>query len=166
MQSGVYIQYRSDSGYNWKLQSQNQFINFRVRDAYNGEPFYTNNTQSDEYNQLYYDNIKISSYIKSVLYPQVQDKYALDAGSNDSISFLTINPGESVIIPLVFKYKLDPNDTTSKTISFDLRPSLYKDPITYKFNIIAKYSQSVQDKLTSINQQYNTNTKYNTTIIK
>ena len=166
-QSGVYMQYRSDSGYKWKLQSQNQFINFRVRDAYNGEPFYTNNTQSDEYNQLYYDNIKISSYIKSVLYPQVQDKYALDAGSNDSVSFLTINPGESVVIPLMFKYKLNQNDTvTSKIISFDLRPSLYKDPITYKFNIIAKYSQSVQDKLASINQQYNTNTKYNTTIIK
>ena len=167
LQSGVYMQYRSDSGYKWKLQSQNQFINFRVRDAYNGEPFYTNNAQSDEYNQLYYDNIKISSYIKSVLYPQVQYKYALDAGSNDSISFLTINPGESVVIPLIFKYKLDQKDiVTSKTISFDLRPSLYKDPITYKFNIIAKYSQSVQDKLAAINQQYNTNTKYNTTIIK
>lgn len=164
----LYINYKDETGTAWNPQSANQFITFRVRDAYDGSLLYTDDEHSDELNQELPENIKIMGDRHSILYPQIADKYSLDCGSGDAISYIIINPNETIIVPLVFAYNLSQADltSTSKPFSFDLRTSLYKDPITYKFTVTAKKTASIQDQLQSINQQYNTSTKYNTTVIK
>ena len=162
----LYINYKNETSTAWKPQSANQFITFRVRDAYDGSLLYTDKVDNDELNQALSENIKIMGDRHSILYPQITDKYSLDCGSGDAISYIIINPNETIIVPLVFVYDLSQANSTSKPFSFDLRTSLYKDPITYKFTVTAKKTASIQDQLQSINQQYNTSTKYNTTVIK
>ena len=47
-------------------------------------------------------------------------------------------------------------------MSFDIRPSLYKDPVNYTFTIIAKKENTVQDQVLASQQAtYLENTKYN-----
>jgi hypothetical protein len=47
----------------------------------------------------------------------------------------------------------NPNTSIEKTISFDLRNSLYGDPINYAFTIVGKNTASINDKLTLANKR-------------
>jgi hypothetical protein len=73
--------------------------------------------------------------------------------SDDARSYLIINPGEEIIVPLYCEYKVSkPNSLINKTISFDLRTSLYNDPVNYTFTLTAKNTTTVSDKLTLLNK--------------
>ena len=83
-----------------------------------------------------------------VIYPLVTSEYDLCINSDDTRSYMVINPGEYKNVPLMCSYKVSKNnDSIEKTISFDLRTSLYGDPINYSFTVVAKNNASVQDKL-------------------
>ena len=75
-----------------------------------------------------------------------------------------------IIIPIVVEFfvsdknKTESYDPTSisKTLSFDIRPSLYKDPLNYKFTIISKRENTIQDDINMNQETYNNqNSKYN-----
>jgi hypothetical protein len=67
---------------------------------------------------------------------------------------LTINPGEEVIVPIMCEYAVkSANASIEKTISFDLRNSLYKDPINYTVKFIAKNTTTVQDIVSTNNRR-------------
>ena len=68
---------------------------------------------------------------------------------------MSIAPGEEIIVPMYCEYKLtkNSNSTIKKTISFDIRTSLYHDPINYTFTVSAKNTTTVQDKVVIANRR-------------
>lgn len=87
------------------------------------------------------------------LYPYPSNVEMISAPSGDT--FVIIGPGESISIPINFVYwfKKDDSDifkkassmramTVSRMISFDLRTSLYQDPINFKLVVDASYSDT------------------------
>ena len=98
------------------------------------------------------------------IYPKLTNQYGLCINSN--LNYLQINPKDKLIIPIAVEFSNPQNKSNKcfkKTISFDIWPSLYKDPINYSFTINAKYESTVQDKLNTEQQSgYNdTESKYN-----
>jgi len=81
-------------------------------------------------------------------------------------SFITIAPGESISIPVNFLYwfKEDPNSTefrsaqnmrnltVSRAMAFDIRTSLFQDPITFKFVVDASFEDSKGFKIKQANK--------------
>ena len=90
------------------------------------------------------------------MYPKLSDRYSMSLDSNTVGDHLVIGPHEEIIIPIVFEYyiKDDSGDAViNKTMSFEIWPSLYKDPISYTFKVTAKYSASSQDKVIASNKK-------------
>ena len=69
-------------------------------------------------------------------------------------------PGETLQIPICVKFKLSSEQEVQKTISFDLRNSLYTDPLNYQINLKAKYSNSLENNTRKIKK-----VRYNPVII-
>ena len=100
-----------------------------------------------------------SNIIMAAAYPCVTNKYGLCLETNTQRAFRAIAPGETITVPIVFEYFFGSNindnsvvNSIYKTISFDLRPSLYADPINYTFKINAKWKDTAQDRLLYIDQ--------------
>jgi hypothetical protein len=145
----------------YSLQTQNQFITFRTKDAWTGEAYYNDNTGLDT------DNVQNASKLPEfqdpiieentneiglLVYPYLTTKYGLCIDSDDVRSYTTINPGEEIVIPIYCEYRLESwegerLDEIKKTLSFDLRTSLYTDPVTYSFSVVAKLTNTNQDTL-------------------
>ena len=66
-----------------------------------------------------------------------------------------IKPKESIVLPLIFEYKLadDKNDHISKTISFDVRTSLYNEPTNFKVAIKANKAEQLEEKVSHARKQ-------------
>lgn len=171
--NGVYLSYKSNTNTNISsLQTCNQFITFRINDPWEGTSYYNLSASSET------DNIQNISALPTlntnttgmIIYPYLNTQYGLCIDSDDKRSYLTIKPGEEIIIPLYCKYYIESvGEEIKKTLSFDLRTSLYKDPINYTFTVVAKYENSLLDNLQSINKnkQWNRSTtviKYNQTV--
>jgi hypothetical protein len=85
--------------------------------------------------------------------------------NNSGQLYKLIKPKESITLPLIFEYYLgeDSKDKISKTISFDVRTSLYNDPTNYKVAIKANYEDQLEEKiLRATSQIYN---KYSAVVI-
>lgn len=153
--SGVWFKYNYGTG-DQRLQTQNQFITFRVNDAWTGIPYYsmsTNVSTNNQQNAAVIPTIE-GSKIGMVIYPFVSTKYGLCIDSDDVRSYVVINPGEEIIIPMYCEYVVnEAGAQIEKTISFDLRTSLYSDPTNYSFKVVGKNTSSVQDKLLNANKR-------------
>lgn len=170
---GVWFKYQYGSDESM-LQTQNQFITFRVRDVWTGDMHYKSNSGTDHQNvqnATKIDALKESNELGMVIYPRVSTKYGLCIDSDDTRSYMIVNPGEEIIIPMFCSFvATKPNTSIKKTISFDLRTSLYSDPINYSFTVIGKNTTSIQDQLTTANKLRvwdilkGINNKYNVTV--
>jgi hypothetical protein len=79
-------------------------------------------------------------------FPHLTDIKDICITENDNINYKVIYPGEFLEIPITVMYYLDENhQKVIKTIGFDLRNSLYSDPLNYKFDIVAKFSNSLSN---------------------
>ena len=159
----------------YKLQSGNQFITFRIKDVNSDQLYYAghdNDTGTSVFNSplkkymSYYtdDNKKNTECVdtSAYIYPLLSREYDLCVDSNKAGNCIKLNPGESISIPIAFEYHTNENEYITKYMSFDLRPSLYKDPITYTFGVTAKYQATPADNaLAAINQLIGKQTKYN-----
>jgi hypothetical protein len=158
-------------------QVMNQILYFRIKTA-NGEPLYTEYTGSNPtsfvnwndspaYSYKYavlpklgdqFTNAFVSTEVQdndvvrwSTLFPYVAQDNTLIIGDSNA-QYITINPGESVNVPLSFYYYMHrPNDNNTalsvhQSIEFDVRTSLFSDPVTYKVSIIADYYDTVAKK--------------------
>lgn len=155
------------------IQGGNQFIYFRLTDPNTGTYYYSEGNQSGENllsmdkNYIKAPSIEMSSTC-AYLYPKLSHRFNLTIESNTIGSYLILSPQQEIIIPLVFEYFVRENESISKTISFEIFPSLYKDPIPYICCINAKYQNSLLDDITMTNQQHinnvwgDTPVKYNT----
>jgi hypothetical protein len=186
-------------------QVYNQFMYFRIKDAYNNKSYYTDGTiastssggssssggsgsSSSKFVLDYYtndiygycnDKYIITENIADVLYPKFFEKTIANDGcgmcifphltdikdicitENDNINYKVIYPGEFLEIPITVMYYLDENhQEVIKTMGFDLRNSLYSDPLNYKFDIIAKFSNSLSNNTRKVKK-----VRYNPVII-
>ena len=66
-----------------------------------------------------------------------------DEGTNDQ--FKVVQIGKSISVPLLYEYFLDGTETKSitKTLAFDLRPILSKEPEHYMLNITCKTDENI-----------------------
>lgn len=137
-------------------QNANQFITFRLNNPYNGAPYYGTDNKDQQ------SGAELPSYTNdgAVLYPHLTQKNSLSQlDSIGSISYKLLNPGESITIPLEAKYKLSSGASTSfnRTMSFDLRTSLYRDFMNYTFTVVFTKVTKVDNDIYSNNavNEYN-----------
>ena len=159
-------------------QFYNQWIYFRVTDIYTGANYYNHANESlekqsqmlycNDYMVGYSNNYTISSAIEKlinpqflsasdyygglILYPFVSDIKEICISNDDENNlYKTIKPGEALQITVVARYALTKSLTNiTHTLSFDLRNSLYSDPINYKINISANYSSTLKNNIRKI----------------
>jgi hypothetical protein len=153
---GVWLKYQHGSDEN-KLQTQNQFITFRINDAWTGENYYSPGSQPIDdgvQNSNALPRLQSTDTVAMVAYPYVATKHGLCIDSDDARSYVVINPGEEIIVPIYCAYRVsEANKSISKNISFDLRTSLHSDPVNYMFKIVAKNTTTIQDQLLASNKK-------------
>ena len=164
---GVWMQYKDNITTQSKIQTMNQFLTFRVNDIYTNKYYYSpaSSPASNDLLSVDYD-FYILNEDGACLYPFLNDKNGLCIKGEEYNGFEKIDPGHSIVINLLFKYKLKGLSSIRKTMSFDVRTSLYKDPINYTFSIVAKQSLSDIDKALVANNKSINDTKYSTIVIK
>lgn len=127
----------------------NQFIYFRYKDMIGNVHYYDGDVK-DKDNQLSYndDQVKYSDNNTShksapkfmFVYPILNSLDDISAPNHVSGTYKVLNPGEEINIPVAIEFKVaEGQSPIKKTISFDILPSLYKDPVTYKVTITSKY---------------------------
>ena len=161
--AGVYFAYNSNNNeINTSLQRQNQFITFRINDPWTGENYYNSDATAASVNlqnaKALPVNIPVNNNTSTnmVIYPYLNTEYSLCVDNDSNRSYLLLNPGEEVIIPMYCGYYVndtEENKQIKKTISFDIRNSLFTDPINYTFEVVAKNTTSIQDKLSLNNKK-------------
>lgn len=171
---GVWIEYPIDETGDYrdftsrKTQGCNQFLYFRVNDIHTGQLYYgaahDNSTSVISYNKADMKYTGAPGVNGVRIYPKISNEYGLCIDSNIVGDYLIINPKNEIIIPIVVEYYV--NDTSpvqlNRTIAFDILPSLYKDPISYKVKFIVKKEASTQDKILSNQQSISSGgSKYN-----
>lgn len=182
--AGVWMKNLGSKSDQFKLQTCNQFISFRVYDIHSGGQLYSDakakqfiekNSFSgnllSRYKEccslsLIKESEQINNIFGSTLLPCIKTSGSLNANkSNSFISYFEIGPGQDVVIPLLFEYKLNASTNyTKKTMSFDLRTSLYQDPMNYTFSVFARYEDIEIDNIR--HAKINSNAlKYNSTIV-
>jgi uncharacterized coiled-coil DUF342 family protein len=173
---GVYFKSKTDVNEKIKnIQTQNQFITFRINDAWDRSSYYTSNgnpTTDNVQSSKGIDDIASTDINKAamVIYPYVSDSSALCINSDAVRSYMMIHPGEEIIVPMLCQYRVtNISDSIRKTISFDLRTSLYADPTNYCFTVIGKNNSSIEDRAQMANkkkllQRLFNPIKYNTTV--
>lgn len=155
---GVFFRFqqKSESGSTNKLQTQNQFITFRTKDAWTGISYYGGGSAGSDNQQSSFSLPSISSADNNgmTVYPFVLNEYGLCINSDGARSYLVISPGEEIVIPMLCNYKVTtPGGFMRKTISFDIRTSLYREPDNYSFTVTAKNTATVQDKVLLANRR-------------
>jgi hypothetical protein len=92
------------------------------------------------------ERANIKYYNGAFLIPELVAKTQILCDTNESNQYKLLDVGKSLSIPLLFEYFLVPNDTTSasvsKTLAFDLKPSLMKEVDHYILTVTAKYDYS------------------------
>lgn len=110
------------------------------------------------------NNISLSNFVKNLnrtslnyysgafLIPELLSKSQILCDTKGKEQYKTLDVGKSISIPILFEYFLLPNEASegasttnvsiSKTLAFDLKTSLIKDPEHYILNITAKYDYS------------------------
>ena len=92
------------------------------------------------------------------LIPELISRTQILCDSKESNQYKLLDVGKMVSIPILFEYFLVPNDSStkasiSKTLAFDIKSSLIKDPEHYILTITAKYDYS---QTMSSSQSYKT----------
>ncbi len=166
-----------------KVQTSNQIITFRVNNPYDATDYYKTVEEGDYESCIYTDNKlpRNNSYYSDdntiignnrngmSVYPYCSKKDGLMMTFKEAKNYLVLNPGDEYVFPVMVRYKLtqghDPEQDLishiEKTLSFDVRTSLYNDPLNYTFKIAAKYTDDTQDKLAR-----SLTRKYRSTVLK
>ena len=153
--NGVWIYNKMDGYEKPRLQTCNQFLTFRIRDVYDNTPLYqtgnqfNNSTLSLDKGYQLIDTTKTPTTTSMTMYPLVKEKHSLCMDNDSPRTYLTLAPHEEIVVPIIVEYYINNDDKRSitKTMSFDIRTSLYQDPVNYTFSVTAKYASTTQDKL-------------------
>jgi len=117
------------------------------------------NSNSSESNSYLSNMISMSSFISKLsrnnindyngafLIPELINRNQLLCDSKETNQYKLLDVGKTLSVPLLFEYFLVPDDNSSnvsisKTIAFDLRSSLMREPEHYLLTVTAKYDYS------------------------
>lgn len=136
-------------------QTSNQIITFRNNNPYDGKEYYDSGEKYGDVDKLSTTEAYVKfpdqtiSYGGMAVYPYCYKKNGLLMTYNEAYKYLLMNPGDELIFPVMVEYRLDDDafDFIYKTIAFDIRTSLYSDPLNYSLRIGAKYINTPEDKL-------------------
>lgn len=148
---GVWMQY---DDYN-SLQRFNQWCYFRTVDRAYNKNLYDASATNEESTSTRFENglpqtlnmitediitknsntVNVPFYASLYPYPGIDSTLSIDNQS----TYAVLKPGETLSIPLNFYYRLSGKGTVGRAIEFDIRPSLFKEPITYKIVVSADY---------------------------
>lgn len=118
--------------------------------------YLTNNVSLSEFAKS--TSQSINSFTGAFFIPELLSTTQLMCDNKSKEQYITLDVGKSLAIPLLFEYFLLPNETNTKvsitkTLAFDLKSSLVKDPEHYILSITAKYDYS---QTMSASQSYKT----------
>ncbi|MDE7346520.1 MAG: hypothetical protein K2N48_07245 [Muribaculaceae bacterium] len=151
-----------------KMQSANQVITYRRTNPYNNAPLSTGGL----YPELYMESHEKGNLTEPLnegtlnVWPITTSEYGMCIESDAVSSKLVLAPGESVQYALQIEYRMGSISNTSKsyTLAFNVRNSLYLDPLYYEITFVAKYNQSATDLLSSAKTSVQGMTKYSVVV--
>ena len=143
-------------------QRLNQYLYFRKNNIYTGTVYYTSTGFDAKTNNVLYGTeiksgenntfensvgIKLTSDQSegAYIYPFLNKE--LDMNIDIDNYYKEIKSGETIIIPLIYKYYLSDADELEKTMSFDIRTSLYEEPTNYIFKVKTLKNRDVNLKV-------------------
>ena len=139
-------------------QTANQIITYRTKNPYD---------DSNLDNMNCYTNWETGEYGLKV-YPVSVSQYSMCMTTDATNASIIMAPGESYTFPVGIEYVCDALDNSSNAFSFrmgfNVRNSLYSDPLYYQVELSAKYNATTADLLNSAKQSINNLTNYNTTV--
>ena len=162
--SAVWIsQIGSNNNRVFAAQTTNQIITFRTRSPWDGGYYYAADVLNGPYTTM-------SPYLPSqegkyvtlagdgmLAYPYLIKKNGLKLTYKETTKYMLLNKGDDIVIPVYVEYRLSGNNNSvKKTMSFDIRTSLYEEPLTYTFTIEAPKITKIENKLvSSLTKQFN-----------
>lgn len=163
IEGGVYLGYPgNNSSTEFKLQTANQWVTFRTNNVYDGHKYYGSSfSPTEEFSDSLlgthindFENFLVVNDAKHTglcLYPYLNDKHQLQKQGSLFNGSLILGAGESLSVPIMCHYRFMPSQSTQNTfikyLSFDVRTSLYSDPLNYTVQICANNSESIQEKI-------------------
>jgi hypothetical protein len=155
------------------LQTNNQFLYFRIKDLYGSQDYYnwggtdmnnllslgtqTINPTLAESGIKYLSDPSQSPSQRTAMYmyPKLTKPYGLCVDSDDITGYMTVHPNEELIIPIIVEYSVgnDGKPEIEKTMSFDLWTSLYKEPVNYVFQASAKKEKTSSEQILDTQKQ-------------
>ena len=146
---GVHYDWQGRQDGEITLQKCNQYVTFRVKDIYTGDVYYDKN---------YGDKLPtLDTKSSMIVYPFLSSKYGLSLDSDEIRTYKVINPNTELIIPIkcnfYFTAETGSEQELVKYLSFDIRTSLYKDPMNYLIKFIVKRDSTVDDIANQTNKQ-------------
>ena len=165
-------------------QPSNCFTTFRIREPFAGTNMGDQTTveETDESGTFerakgvgsLEDQQKIIQILSDDETPQESFVYATPVAHNpmdlciqsDAVqAVMEIGPGDSKTIPIFIVYFMKPESPNSAyVLGFDIRNSLYNDPLFYQVTLAARYNQTFEDLLQSQKASVSNQTNYNPVI--
>lgn len=146
----VYSNWDSTTSFSNYILKYEHFIN---RNKQTGSKYLTKNDSLATFIKNNPDNLSINSFHGAVLIPELLGRTQILC-DNDNINnqYMLLDVGKTLSIPILFEYYLKAhndddlysNNSTqiTKTISFDIRPSLMHNAENYILSVTAKYDFS------------------------
>lgn len=153
-------------------QRANQIITYRRSNPYDGSPYGKMSTMavSDYDDSRRNDGSGLRKDTDTEpglwIWPVSPSQFGMCMESDAVSSKVVLAPGESINFNLQIEYRLDSknNPERSEIIGFNVRNSLYLDPLYYQIQFVAKFNQSTMDLLTSTKTSVQSTAKYNVTV--
>lgn len=147
---GVHCAIIGKEGQGLELQRANQFINFRIKDFYTEQSYY-GDTPGDgilswNSSDVMFPDTEPTNTV-AYLYPILKSRYELSIPNTSYNSFITIKANQYINIPIALEYYTDKETSITKYMSFDLRTSLYNDPLTFTFAVPINHKDNPIDKI-------------------
>jgi len=137
-------------------QKCNQWITFRRNNPYDNTAYYgwiTDYKSGQLSDSQEYTLLTDPNKLGMTIYPYLADKTSLIIPGDSVYSKMTLSPTESLVIPLMAQYHLNNASGSSgvstilKTMSFDIRTSLYNDPTNITIEFQANNTDSIRQKV-------------------
>lgn len=150
------------------LQTTNQYLTFRTTNPSTQQSYYgTTNTDTElsasgrfvKYDAVYPLNSgKVPEKTVLFMYPYVNNiDYLLVKQISNYDRYYELGANDTIYIPIMIEYYSDRTNEISKSISFDLYTSLYRDPVTYTFNITVAKDAKPLDSILLGQRYYSSN---------
>ena len=164
--SAVWIKIPATTQYadGWMPQQTNQIITFRTKNPYDASVYYSKDSTSRNGSSTYLPSYKanladIASSGQIIMYPKLVKSDGLTLTFKEASKYMLLNKEDDIVIPILIQYNMTgaaDGASYKRTMSFDVRTSMYTDPLTYAFTVEVPKTTKIEDKLvSSLTKQFN-----------